>query len=71
MAKGILSFHMDRCKACELCIHFCPKNILGLDKSVINALGYHPVTAINPESCTGCGTCALICPDLVIEVERE
>ncbi|MBO8159533.1 4Fe-4S binding protein [Thermosyntropha sp.] len=71
MAKGRVRFYSDRCKACELCIKFCPKGALGLDKKNINALGYHPATVVDPERCTGCGTCALMCPDLVIEVERE
>jgi 2-oxoglutarate ferredoxin oxidoreductase subunit delta len=71
MAKGKVRIHADECKACELCINFCPKDVLGLDKHNINALGYHPVTDLLPDNCTGCGICALMCPDLVIEVERE
>ncbi len=71
MAKGRVSFCTERCKACELCVKFCPQGILGLDNSTINVLGYHPVTVLKPETCTGCGMCALMCPDLVITVERE
>jgi 2-oxoglutarate ferredoxin oxidoreductase subunit delta len=71
MAKGKVSFFVEECKACGLCIHFCPKDVLGLDMEQINAQGYHPVTDLLPDSCTGCGICALMCPDLVIEVERE
>lgn len=71
MAKGRVIFHAERCKACELCVHFCPQGILGLEKNSINAMGYHPVTISDMEKCTGCGLCALMCPDLVIEVERE
>lgn len=71
MAKGIVSFDTGRCKACELCVYFCPKDVLGLDHNNINVLGYHPVAALQPDNCTGCGICALMCPDLVIVVERE
>ena len=71
MAKGRVSFHTDRCKACGICIEFCNKEILGLDNNTINMLGYHPVTVLEPEVCNGCGICALMCPDLVITVERE
>lgn len=71
MSKGRVRFDTDRCKACELCVSFCPKQVLGLDQNMINVLGYHPVTALKPEDCTGCGTCALMCPDVIIEVERE
>ncbi len=71
MAKGNVRFFTDRCKACELCVKFCPKGILGLDENIINILGYHPVNILRAEECNGCGTCALMCPDLIIEVERE
>jgi len=70
MAKGKVRFYSDECKACGLCIHFCPKDVLGLAMDRINVLGYHPVTDLLPDNCTGCGICALMCPDLVIEVER-
>ncbi|HHW61955.1 MAG TPA: 4Fe-4S dicluster domain-containing protein [Syntrophomonadaceae bacterium] len=71
MAKGRVHLEIDRCKACQLCITFCSRNVLGLDEHTINSLGYHPVTAVNPEECNGCAVCAMMCPDLVIEVERE
>ena len=71
MPKGRVRIYSDECKACELCINFCPKNVLGLDMNRINSMGYHPVVDLLPESCTGCGICAVMCPDMVIEVEKE
>ncbi len=71
MAKGKVSFVEEECKGCELCIHFCPKDILALDNTRINSSGYHPIAIFATDSCTGCGICALMCPDLVIRVERE
>lgn len=71
MAKGRVSFNTDRCKACGLCIEFCPKKILGLDLHTINVMGYHPVTLLEPEKCNACRICAMMCPDLVIKVEKE
>ncbi|QGT99875.1 hypothetical protein SYNTR_1282 [Candidatus Syntrophocurvum alkaliphilum] len=71
MPKGRVRFVAELCKACQLCVRFCPKDVLSLDKHIINVLGYHPVKAINPDDCNGCATCALMCPDLVITVERE
>lgn len=71
MARGRLTFNKEFCKACELCIKFCTNDVLGLDKGYINSSGYHPVSAINLDKCNGCGTCALMCPDIVIMVERE
>lgn len=71
MVKGILKLNSDKCKGCGLCIKFCPKKILGLDATTVNALGYHPVGLLKPEECVGCATCALMCPDGVINVYKE
>lgn len=71
MARGRVIFSADRCKACGLCVEFCPKNILVFDDHTINILGFHPVMLLQPDECTGCGICGLMCPDLVIQVERE
>ncbi|HQA06657.1 MAG TPA: 4Fe-4S binding protein [Syntrophomonadaceae bacterium] len=71
MAKGRVSFRAERCKACELCVRFCPQQVLSLNTAMINPMGYHPITVVREEACNGCGVCALMCPDLVIMVERE
>lgn len=65
MAATTPVIKLDRCKGCELCVVYCPKNILLLRKE-LNALGYHPVVLSDPESCSGCGNCALMCPDIAI-----
>jgi len=70
MAKGKVTFKEDICKGCELCTTVCPVNILTMDKTKINAKGYHPATTTEPEKCIGCANCATICPDVVITVER-
>ncbi|MCQ2560180.1 MAG: 4Fe-4S binding protein [Clostridia bacterium] len=70
MAK--VSFREDRCKGCELCKNFCPKQIITMADR-INSKGFHPAT-VEPDKmkeCIGCATCAKMCPDLVIEVEKE
>ena len=59
----------DRCKACGICIEFCPKQCLKAT-SRFNPQGYHPVENIAPEECTGCAICARMCPDVVIEVKK-
>ncbi|HHY94406.1 MAG TPA: 4Fe-4S binding protein [Firmicutes bacterium] len=63
-------FHEDRCKACELCVHFCPQKIIHLAPDRINAAGYHPAEVTAQEKCTSCRICALMCPDVVIEVYK-
>ena len=63
-----LEIAIDRCKGCRLCIDVCPKHVLALDETFVNALGYHPVWLTNPELCTSCALCARICPDAVYTV---
>jgi len=58
----------DRCKGCELCISACPRGVLALDDSIVNALGHHPVHLTDPAGCTSCVLCARVCPDAVFTV---
>ena len=58
------------CKGCELCIGVCPKDIIKLDKSKLNAKGYPPACVTDMDKCTGCAFCAIICPDVAITVEK-
>lgn len=71
MAKGKVTFRIDRCKGCGLCVNACPKKILELDVNRINEKGHTPAHIVKPEECIGCAACALMCPDQVITVERE
>jgi len=55
-----------------LCSTVCPKKII-CQSSRFNKQGYKvaEVKEEDMEKCTGCTSCALICPDLVIKVYRE
>ena len=48
------------CKGCDICVAFCPKNVLALQNG--------KVTAAKPDDCIGCHLCELRCPDFAIEV---
>lgn len=63
-----LDIATDRCKGCELCVTACPKHVLELDQSVVNALGHHPVRLTDAAACTSCVLCARVCPDAVFTV---
>ena len=65
-----VTFRTDRCKGCGLCVSACPKKIAFLDKSRLNAKGYHPATVTETEKCIACAMCATMCPDVVITVEK-
>lgn len=64
-----LEIHKERCKACGLCIVYCPQKLLELSEE-LNEAGYRPVQQKNPEKCTGCGICALMCPDICFALYR-
>lgn len=68
MAK--LTFEVDKCKGCGLCVTACPKNLLIISKDVINKKGHHPAEITDEAECIGCTNCATMCPDCVITVER-
>ncbi|MBR6654006.1 MAG: 4Fe-4S binding protein [Oscillospiraceae bacterium] len=68
MAK--ITVNETYCKGCELCVNACPKHIIALDTSRINAKGYHPAAQIEGSECSGCCCCAMMCPDVAITVEK-
>lgn len=53
-----------------MCVAFCNRQLLRTGDE-LNSLGYNAVEMTEMERCTGCGSCALVCPDLVINVRRE
>ncbi len=59
----------ERCKSCEYCIKFCPKNVLELGTKV-NSKGYEYVEAVRMEDCIGCAICGKICPDGALEIYK-
>jgi len=67
--KGTVTFDVETCKGCELCIEACPQESLALSPK-LNAQGYHYAVLVK-DNCTGCINCALVCPDAVITVYRE
>jgi 2-oxoglutarate ferredoxin oxidoreductase subunit delta len=52
------------CKACQLCIAFCPVQALAAGEDG------RPYLA-EPDKCTACGWCEIHCPDMAIYVKRE
>jgi len=58
----------DRCKGCELCVHYCPMGILAMSTE-INVKGYFFARVADPGRCIGCMVCAVTCPDVAITVE--
>ncbi len=52
------------CKACGICVAFCPTETLARDE------GGYPYVKY-PEKCINCGWCEIRCPDFAITVEGK
>ncbi len=65
--RGQVYLIPDRCKGCELCIHFCPQKILQTSEER-NAKGYHFPTIVpgKENDCIHCEFCTLICSEFAI-----
>lgn len=51
------------CKGCEICVQVCPKDIFSMNarqKAAVNHV----------DTCTGCLSCEVYCPDFAIAVEE-
>ncbi|OFW58661.1 MAG: hypothetical protein A2133_08050 [Actinobacteria bacterium RBG_16_64_13] len=67
--KGRIEIDKERCKGCTFCIEFCPKKCISLSGE-LNLKGYFVAALDADNDCTGCGTCAVMCPEVAIEVQR-
>ncbi len=68
--RGKIKIDTERCKGCGLCVEACPKNVIAISKHS-NKNGYFPAEVVNIIDCFGCAFCAIICPDVAIEVFRD
>ena len=67
--KGYIEIDQEFCKGCELCVFFCPKDVISMSDK-LNAGGYRVAVFDDSGDCTGCAVCAVVCPEVAIEVYR-
>ena len=65
--RGQVFIIPERCKGCEICIRFCPQEVLQVSTGT-NPKGYHyPEIAPGKEAaCVHCQFCSLVCPEFAI-----
>jgi len=56
-----LNINTEWCKGCGICVAFCPKQVLELNRK-------DKSEAVRLDDCIACMMCELRCPDLAIEV---
>lgn len=64
MGESVINITANWCKACGICVAFCPKNALALDEDS------GKVKLIEAEACSGCRLCEFRCPDFAIDVDK-
>lgn len=50
-----------------MCAQVCPQKIISMSKD-ITVRGYYYAQVHDPSRCIGCQLCAIMCPDIAIEV---
>ena len=68
--RGKVHINANWCKGCSFCVQFCPTRVLEMSPE-FNAKGYHPPYVNNPDACTDCKFCEIICPEFSIFVTRD
>ncbi|KAA6225513.1 MULTISPECIES: 4Fe-4S dicluster domain-containing protein [unclassified Campylobacter] len=59
-----------RCKACNICVSYCPAGVLAMRDDVQAVLG-QMIEVVHPDSCIGCAECEVHCPDFAIMVAKR
>ena len=65
--RGEVCIIPERCKGCNICIRFCPQDVLQESK-LANAKGYHypEITPGKEAACVHCEFCTMVCPEFAI-----
>lgn len=69
-AKFKVKIDPEKCKGCLLCIENCSRQVLE-QSTKSNSKGYFSVQVKYQEKCIGCKNCAIICPDVAIEIYKK
>jgi 2-oxoglutarate ferredoxin oxidoreductase subunit delta len=65
VTKGRVVVIEERCKGCELCIEYCPRDVIQMS-AAYNVKGYHFPEVVDKPACVNCHFCEALCPDFAI-----
>ncbi len=60
----LISINREWCKACGICIEFCPRDVLDGDEE-------GKAIVVDEDECIECMQCEIRCPDFAIRVRSE
>ena len=63
--RGKVRVIEERCKGCEYCIEFCPREVLQMSRA-FNPKGYHFPEVGDESKCVNCHFCEVLCPEFAI-----
>lgn len=65
--RGQVYILPERCKECQMCVEFCPRQVLEISH-LKNSKGYHypEIAPGKEEACVHCEFCSLVCPEFAI-----
>ena len=67
---SVLIIEKELCKGCRLCISACHQGVLAIGKEK-NSKGFRVIERVNADNCTMCTLCAVLCPELAIQIHAE
>lgn len=70
MREGLIFIEERYCAGCGICVAYCPRQVLELSPE-LNEKAVHVVCAVQPDRCTACRQCELLCPDFAIAVAEK
>lgn len=59
-----VTFKLEWCKKCGICVEFCPRKALAMGGKEYPELS-------QPDACTYCRLCEIICPDFAVTVAQR